>query len=330
MSILITGVDGFIGQHLARELILYKEKLIVTTKSNTLVFSLLTLEEQAHLNLFTGIDIVTSLKIKDIIVQHKPKTIYHLAAHSHVPTANQNPSLTFTTNVIGTLNLLEIISSLNLNGNYNPIVLITSSAQVYGSVPVNEQPLLEVSPLKPANIYAASKVAQEFTALSYFYRYGIPVLITRGFNHIGLGQSTNFVIPSIANQISEIELGLRVPTIKIGNLDAYRDFIDVRDAVKAYVKLTYKSKPGMIYNVCSSTKTSIKEILEILLGLSPVKINIEIDKSKLRSKDACVLFGSNTKLRKTINWQPTIKIQQTLQDILQEHRLKVLKARTEA
>ncbi|MEW6731294.1 MAG: GDP-mannose 4,6-dehydratase [Acidobacteriota bacterium] len=323
MSILVTGADGFVGQHMIRYLLDTGEQVVALTHTVEPVFPLLSKEERAALEVCNAVEITNAAALGPIITRFRPQVVFHLAAQSHVPTANSDPHTTFHTNVMGTLALMHELWRARAVPQYDPTVLITSSAQVYGSVPNNSLPIREDEPIHPDNAYAASKAAQEITALSYFYGYSMRVIVTRAFNHIGPGQSLGFVVPAFARQLVEAEEGLRPPLIKVGNLEARRDFTDVRDVVNAYLLLAHLGQAGKVYNICSGEPVSIATILDRLCARARIKINIEVDAARLRPLDIPVLFGDNRQLREITGWQPTYSLDQTLYDVYEEQRAAV-------
>jgi GDP-4-dehydro-6-deoxy-D-mannose reductase len=208
-------------------------------------------------------------------------------------------------------------------------VVVTSSSAVYGRVSPDALPISEDHPFAPTNFYAVSKVAQEMIAYQYFAQYKLRVIRTRAFNLTGPGESSRFVTSAFARQIAEIEAGLREPAICVGNLDAVRDFTDVRDAVRAYKVLAEQGVSGEAYNVCSGQGTSIRDILNTLLDLSTQRnINVQIDPSRLQPADVPIQIGDASKLRALTGWTPVVPLRQTLEDVLNYWRKQVKEAST--
>jgi GDP-4-dehydro-6-deoxy-D-mannose reductase len=241
-----------------------------------------------------------------------PEKIFHLAAQSFVGTSFHAPQETLTTNIIGQLNILEAVRSLGIN----PYVMIAGSSEEYGLVYENELPIKETNPLRPLSPYAVSKVTQDLLGYQYFKSYGLNVVITRAFNHTGRRRGEPFVSSNFSKQIAMIEKGKQEPIIHAGNLEAIRDFNDVRDIVKAYWLSLEKCKPGEVYNICSGKGYKIKEVLGILLSLTKVKVKITQDPDRLRPSDVPVLIGDSTKFRAATGWHPEIPFEKTLQDLL--------------
>lgn len=309
MNALITGIAGFVGPYLAELLIqnrvevygTYFEKSELENFDNSLQVSELFLCDLTNEN-----DIAT------IFDNHSFDLIFHLAAQSSVYRSFQFPKVTFEVNLIGTVNLLEKLR----RQKHVKKVIFTSSADVYGTVDPKNLPVNESAPLIPLSPYSISKISCEMICKYYFEAYQTPVVITRGFNHCGPKQTSQFVISDFAKQIAEIEKGKREASILVGNIEAQRDFLDVRDVVKAYYDLAEKGIAGEIYNVSSNSSQSMKTILDQLLLLSSKKIKIVVDQSKIRPTDLPVLVGDNSKLRKTTGWRPEIFLPQTLKDVL--------------
>jgi len=188
-------------------------------------------------------------------------------------------------------------------------------------------PQTEESPLRPNNPYAVSKVAQDFLGLQYHLAYGLPVVRVRPFNHTGPGQSPRFVVPAFASQIARIEVGLQEPVLRVGNLDAARDFSDVRDIVRAYHLAVTEGEPGEVYNLASGRPQPVRGLLETLLGYSQVKIRVERDEERSRPVDVPVVYGSAEKFHRQTGWEPQIPFEQTLRDTLEYWRGQVAGSR---
>jgi GDP-4-dehydro-6-deoxy-D-mannose reductase len=242
----------------------------------------------------------------------EPDRIVHLAAQSSVHRSWEDPQSTFGVNVQGLLNILEALRRRKLT----PRVLVVGSAEQYGAVQAEKLPVVETHPLQPANPYAVSKVAQEFVARQYFLSHGIPVVCTRTFHHTGPGRGEVFAESSFARQIAEIEAGRQDPTISVGNLDAVRDYTDVRDVVRAYWLLLDKARAGEVFNVCSGTGVAIGEILQELVDVSGVKVDIRRDPERMRPADIPAIVGNPRKLTRATGWTPAIPLRRTLGDLL--------------
>lgn len=318
MKVLITGIGGFVGSHLT-ELLLSKKGIdvfgIERWKAST--------ENIEHIKdqikFYGECDINDIVSMRDILKKIKPDYIIHLAAQSFVPTSWTAPAETLKTNIIGQVNLFEALRSLELN----PRILIAGSSEEYGYVKKNEVPIKETHDLRPLSPYAVSKVGQDYLGYQYFRSYGMKIIRTRAFNHSGPRRGEYFACSNFAKQIAMIENGKRRPIIYVGNLDAKRDFTDVRDMVKAYWLLMIKGKPGDVYNISSGKTYSIKQVLNILLKMSKVKIEVKQDPERMRPSDVPILLGDCSKMRKLTGWKPEIPFEKTLKDILEYWRGRV-------
>lgn len=316
-KILITGISGFVGNYLARLLIGQKGvEIIGTYLSENSKAQLVDIEP--NLKLYQ-LDLMDYEKVVEVIKDSKPDEIYHLAALASAAQSFENPSLVITNNITSQLNLFEAVIKANLN----PKIMIISSAEVYGIVDPSDIPVDEATPLKPASPYAISKIAQDYMALQYNITYNLNILRVRPFNHIGPGQSDQFATSAFAKKIAEIEKGKREPILTVGNLDAKRDFTDVKDMVRAYVMLMEKGVAGEVYNIGFGKSYKMSDVLDILLSFSDVKIKVEVDPSLLRPSDNPELLCDNTKFKNLTNWNPEISIEKTLEEILEYWRKNV-------
>lgn len=247
-----------------------------------------------------------------------PDIIYHLAAQSSVGVSIAKPYETLDVNINGTINVLDTcVNQLKCK----PKVMLIGSAEIYKS-PEGESALKEGDPLEPLSPYAVSKVTVEQLGRIYWLNYKLKTFMTRSFNHLGPGQTTNFVMPSFAKQIAMIEKKLIPPVMKVGNLEAKRDFSDVRDVVGAYTSIMSLGKEGDEYNICSGEYISIREMLDILLSFSDNDIKVEVDKDRYRPVDNPLLFGDNSKLKNLTGWNAEFVIKDTLKDLLDYWRNK--------
>ena len=310
MKVLITGITGFAGSHLADYCIANQDVElygIIRWRSRT--------ENIEHiwdkLNLLEC-DLRDASSTRQVIEDIMPDYIFHLAAQSFVPTSWSAPSESLTTNIIGQLNIFEAVKKLDLNCR----IQIACSSEEYGMVYPDEVPITESSPLRPLSPYGVSKVGQDMLGYQYFMSYGMKVVRTRAFNHTGPRRGPVFVCSDFAKQIIDIERGVRNPVMEVGNLDARRDFTDVRDIARAYWLSLEKGKPGTVYNICSGTSYSIKEILDKLVKLSGVDVDIKTDKGRLRPSDVPLLEGDYSAFHAATGWNPEIPIDKTLSDLL--------------
>lgn len=310
MRVLVTGYTGFVGSHLAEHLL---------ERGDCEVFGLYRWrsrrENVAHLNdrveLIEG-DISDAAAMRRALQLSRPDWIFHLAAQSFVPASWTGPGATLHANIQGQTNLFEAVRDLGLS----PRIQIACSSEEYGLVHPDELPITEDNPLRPLSPYAVSKVAQDLMGYQYHQSYGLDVVRTRGFNHTGPRRGHVFVCSNFAYQLAGIEAGLQEAVIRVGNLEARRDFTDVRDMVRGYVAALEKGKPGEVYNICHGTDYSVQEVLELLLDMTSLEVRIEPDPERMRPSDVPVLLGSAEKFTRDTGWQPKIPFKQTLRDLL--------------
>jgi len=316
LRILITGHSGFVGKHLIEYL----------SRDKSHVFFGIDLKKSS-----TGTDIGDSELIEqkadlsdrkeagEIIRKFKPDQIYHLAAQSSVSYSWKDPVGTFRSNVFGGINLLESIRETSPGTG----MLVICTAEEYGEIK-DGRAIIESDKIYPENPYAVSKTAMDFISTIYHRAYGLNIMVARSFNHIGPGQSEGFVCSDFARQISLIEAGLQKPVIHVGNLGSSRDFMDVRDVVRAYWHIMNKGKPGDVYNVCSGRPVMISALLDMLISLSSTgDIEVRVDKDKSRPIDIAEIFGDNSKLVSATGWQPEYILETSLSDTLDWWREKI-------
>lgn len=311
MKVLITGITGFAGSHLADHLLATQQDAEVAGlyrwRSRT--------ENVEHLVgrvRMVECDIRDATATREAIEAFRPDYIFHLAAQSFVPSSWRAPQETLSTNLLGQLNVFEAVRKSGLECR----IQIAGSSEEYGLVHESELPITEDQPLRPLSPYAVSKVGQDALAYQYFMSYGMPIIRTRGFNHTGPRRPSVFVCSDFARQVVEIERGLRAPSLRVGNLDARRDFTDVRDTVRGYWLALTKGKPGEVYNVATGRSWAIREVLDMLVDFAGVKVEIGEDPERLRPSDVPRLEGDATRLREATGWAPTIPFEQTLRDLL--------------
>ena len=318
MRVLITGITGFAGSHLA-DYILENHpdvRLYGLVRWRSRMENIVHIQEK--IELFEA-DLKDIVSLRKSLAEIKPDRIFHLAAQSFVPFSWKCPAETFAINAIGQINLFEAILSLGLS----PKIQVAGSSEEYGLVNSDEVPMREENPLRPLSPYAVSKVAQDFLAWQYFKSYGLRTVRTRGFNHTGPRRGEVFICSNFAKQIAEIEKKKRKPVIFVGNLEAKRDFTDVRDTVRAYWLSLEKGEEGEVYNIGKGKTFSMKEVLDILLSKSKVHVKIEVDSKRLRPSDVPVLLSDCTRFRKLTGWEPKIPFSQSLQDLLDYWRERV-------
>jgi len=315
-KVLITGITGFVGSHLA-DYILEKHpkvKIIGLARWRSPTDNINHILDKITLMYGNLVDLPS---MKTILSKEKPDVIFHLAAQSYVPYSFNAPIATLEANIIGTCNLLEVVKELKISNNYDPVIHICSSSEVYGQVQKGETPIKESNPFRPASPYAVSKVGEDMLAKQYWDSWKIQTIRTRMFTHTGPRRGSPFVVSNFARQIAAIEAGLKQPAVEVGNLDSVRTFTDVRDAVRAYWLLVTRCPPGEVYNIGGVETMTIGEMLDILLAMSTVKnIKVKVDKERLRPSDVTLQIPSTEKFYKETGWKPEIKFEKTLEDTL--------------
>ncbi len=290
MRVVVTGASGFVGTHLTALLEAGNHEVLRCSRA------------QLH-----GTE---ALELAGVHV------VFHLAGQAFVPAAIASPMETYEANVIGTARIARAIARHTKTTGERPRLIFASSGEVYGSVPADSLPIDEAMTMNPNNPYAASKAAAELLLLGEHRSFGLDVVIGRAFNAIGPGQSTRFAIADFAAQLIEIRNGAPA-RLTVGNLDAQRDFLDVRDVASAYVALAQRGAAGGTYNICSGVPRSVRSLLDELISLADVRIEIISDSVRMRPSETPAMFGSNVKLRSETGWLPVRSLTSSLQDILQ-------------
>lgn len=311
MRALVTGASGFVGRHLV-------EHLAANGHTVTAAGGPHDAEEMLPIGLRDIDSLHAALDLA------RPGAVFHLAAQAFVPRSIEDPAETYATNVAGTANLLQALREHRRRSGTNVRLIFVSSAEVYGAQPSRAMPLTETLAPNPVNPYAASKAAAEAIVLGEVRSLGVDAVITRAFNHIGPGQNERFAVPAFATQLAAIAAG-GDPVMLVGNLEAKRDFLDVRDVVAAYAALAQHGKSGEIYNVCSGTAASMRDILSELIRIAHVPVEVREDPARMRPADVPLLYGSNAKIREATDWVPAIPLRATLQDVYQEAQMRPLR-----
>ncbi len=289
MRVLITGVTGFVGSHLAGHLVDRGDEVYWTMRWRSRLDNIGQIKNKIKL---IETNIRDSYSIEKTISSVEPDAIFHLATQSFVHTSFHAPQETLSTNIIA------------------------GSSEEYGLVLPGETPIKETNQLRPLSPYGVSKVAEDMLAYQYHKSYGIKTIITRAFNHEGPRRGDVFSTSNFAKQVAETEKGLKDPVISVGNLDANRDFTDVRDVVRAYALAVEKCDYGEVYDICSGKTWKIGDMLQLLLSMTDKKIEIKKDPERMRPSDVQVLLGDCTKFMNKTGWKPQIHFGQTMKDLL--------------
>jgi GDP-4-dehydro-6-deoxy-D-mannose reductase len=302
VSILVTGAAGFAGSHVVQ----------VLAGSGDVVgwmHQAKPPEDVARLATWQRVDLLDAAEVRDAIAEVKPSAVIHCAGAPNVAQSWRDTLMPLSINVLGTHHVFDALRRAGAPCR----LVVPGSATVYAP---STAPLTEESPIAPSNPYAVSKLAQEQLAMRAAREDGVDVVVTRSFNHTGPRQSAAFAAPNMARQIALIEAGLAAPVIKVGNLDARRDFTDVRDMARAYVSLMHAGASSTVYNVSSGVAVVLKSVLDALVARTRVEVRVEPDPALMRPSDTPVLLGDSTKLRQATGWRPEIPFEQTLDDLL--------------
>lgn len=312
MRILVTGAGGFVGGHLVDALL---------QQANVEVWGTLKPGDSAQYIdpriQSVPVELCDPQAVTALLGDLKPDRIFHLAGQAFVPASWDDPWDTLSTNIRSQLNIFQGCLVCGLKETRS---LVIGSQEEYGRISDAEMPATETSRFRPDNPYGVSKVAQDLLGQAYFLRHGLPVVRVQPFNHIGPRQNQRFVASNFARQIVEIERGNQEPVMKVGNLEAQRDFSDVRDVVQAYIAALEKGQAGDSYVVASGVARTVRSILDGLLAHSNCQVKIEVDPARYRVSDTPRQYGDSAKLRAATGWQPTIPFEQTLLDILNYER----------
>jgi GDP-4-dehydro-6-deoxy-D-mannose reductase len=310
---LISGVAGMAGSHLVEFLLSLNQGIEIygVDKLNVKKDNIKHLMDKFT---YQDLDLTDHIAVRHFIRTLEPDRIFHLAAMSYVPYSFQSPQETLNNNIISELNILEAMRDLN-NGC---IIQIAGSSEEYGLVLEHELPIKEFNPLRPLSPYAVSKVTQDKLALQYWSSYNLNVVVTRAFNHTGPRRTDCFMTSSFAKQLAEIEAKVRPAVMQVGNLEAKRDFSDVRDIVRAYWLATeYPEKTvGHCFNICSGKAWSAEEVLLMLMKMTSVTVSVNQNPNLLRASDVPILLGDCSKFKEATNWEPQIPFDKTLLDLL--------------
>lgn len=302
MRVLVTGADGFVGRHLCAHLRKQGDQVIEVFGPNATAAG-------ARLR----VDVTDPSSVLGAFRSAQPEAVVNLAGFGSVAKSNSDPLQAWMVNVLGSVNVLTCASELERK----PRVLLVGSGEMYGVLPAGV-PATEDMPLVPVGHYGASKAAAELAGMQFWRAYGLEIILARAFNHLGQGQHSSYVVPSLANQIQAARQRSQ-PTIKVGNLEAVRDFLAVEDTVAAYRVLLTSGRPGTPYNVCSGTGRTIRSLLDEMLKLAGVEAHVEVDPDRLRANDIPWQVGSPRRINE-LGWTPKSSVTQALKDVLDEQR----------
>jgi GDP-4-dehydro-6-deoxy-D-mannose reductase len=310
MRVLVTGISGFVGGHLAEHLMAEGDIVAGLSESGAWPKPLAHLAGKVRLEACNLSDAVGP-ELTELIARKQPEAIYHLAAQANPQASLDDPRGTWALNLGGTLNLLEAVRA----SGQKPRIVLVGSGVCYGIPGPEHLPVNEVCPLRPNNPYSASKGAADLLAIQHHLSYGTDVVIVRPFNHAGPRQSPSYVLSGLARQVAEAEAGQRA-RVEVGNLDVVRDFTDVRDVVRGYRLLAERGVAGEVYNLGTGQGTRLADALEQLRSRARVSIEVFRDPARLRAVDQPLLVADSAKLRAATGWEPRLSISTTLGDML--------------
>ncbi len=262
------------------------------------------------------VDLLDRASVDAVVRQVQPQWVFHLAALSSPAASWDDPAATIATNAGLEANLLTAL----VKQSPMPRIVVVGSGDEYGRPPGRARRLDETTPLRPLTPYGVSKVTQDLLALQYHLSHGLPAIRMRPFNHAGPRQAPHFAIASFAQQIARIELGKQPPILKVGNLEARRDYTDVRDVARAYLLAAEKGKPGEVYNIGSGTAPRLREVVDLLLTMTRAKITLEVDPARKHTAEADVYICDARRFARLTGWRPQIGLERTLRDTLDDWR----------
>lgn len=316
--ILVTGAAGFVASHLGDLCATSTDLELIGLQRPTSVTRILP-------DGFAGgveADLLDQEGLKEAVAEARPDAIIHLAGQSSVHESYRDPGGTLLANVLGTQHLLLAAEKAKVRR-----VLVVGSADEYGDVKPADVPLREHRALAPLSPYAVSRVAQGALCAEFARRGSVEIVRTRTFPHTGKRRGAVFAESSFARQLAEIEFERAAPVIQVGNLEAIRDFSDVKEVIRAYLLLLSQGESGAVYNVCSGKGVAMRQILDALIALSGLKVEVQVDASRLRPADLPVLIGDPSRLRAATGFAPTGKLEGALEDLLEDWRDAVKRGR---
>lgn len=312
---LITGFSGFVGRHFLQYLYDKNEAMeVFGIDIRKPAFDTSVYDDRLKIS-FKEVNLLDKEALKEILEIFKPQYILHLASFSSVAFSWQHPEESFVNNTNIFLNMTGILKELQLPCR----VLSIGSSEEYGNVLPEHLPLKENMQLQPVSPYAVARVSQEMLSKVFVDSYHLDIILTRSFNHIGPWQDERFVVPSFIRRILNIrDAGLSEGTIETGDTTIIRDFVDVRDVVNAYYMLLTEGTPGEIYNICSGMGIALSDIIDQIADIVGVKVSTKVNPEYVRPNDNRVVVGSHEKITEELGWQPCVKWEQTLRDMVEE------------
>lgn len=316
-KIMITGFSGFVSRHFMDYL--YQEKLSYEVLGVDIAepkMDLTQYEDRLKVS-FRQLNLLEIEGVRELLKEFQPDYILHLAAFSSVAYSWQHPADCFNNNTKVFLAITECVRELELKCR----ILSVGSSEEYGNVTEEQIPLKEDMPLVPVSPYAVARVSQEMMSKVLVDSFGMDIVLTRSFNHMGPYQDNRFVIPSFVQRILDIQkTGAKQGVIETGNTDIIRDFVDVRDVVRAYYQLLINGKAGRVYNICKGEGVTLKEVIHEIADILQISIEGKVNPEFVRPDDNAIVIGSNELIKEDIGWEPKIPLRQTLQDMIEERK----------
>lgn len=311
---LITGFSGFVSRHFLQYL--YDEHCgdeVYGVDLRKPLFDYMVYQDRLSIQ-FKEINLLDIDQVREVFLNFKPDYILHLASFSSVAYSWKYPAESFTNNTDIFLKLITVARECVPNCR----ILSVGSSEQYGNVSEKELPIKETTPLQPTSPYAVARISQEMLAKLYADRFDLDIILTRSFNHIGIWQDDRFVVPSFVKRIADLKRqGLSKGTIETGDVSIIRDFVDVRDVVRAYYLLLHKGKKGEVYNICSGKGISLEQIIHLIADEMKMDVDYLINPEFVRPDDNKTIIGDYSKINHELGWTPTISLKDTIKAIIQ-------------
>jgi GDP-4-dehydro-6-deoxy-D-mannose reductase len=312
---LVTGADGFVGEHLLKRLLARGEEVSASALTLPPTRSTLSPSQMAAVE-WKAADVRDHDALFRVLAAVQPERIYHLAGFSSGALARQQAEVAMRVNAGGTVNLCEAVLSVREEfPEFDPRIMVMGSGDAYGDAGRPGEPLTEELMLRPVTVYGLTKACQELSAHTYRRANDVRTVVARGFNLIGPGQQQHFVVPDFCQQVAAIARGDRPPTMRVGNLDVERDFTDVRDAVRAFCMIMDMDDPDAAFNVCFGRAVPVRDILRWILDEADVDVEVEVEAERVRDEEVGRVVGDPSRLREKTGWEPEHDIEETVRSV---------------
>lgn len=315
MTVLVTGADGFVGEHLLMYLLDQGEKVAASALTLPPTRSVLSASQMAAVD-WKAADVRDHAALFRVLAAIQPDRIYHLAGFASGGQARDRAGSAMRINAEGTVNLCEaVLAVMEDFPDFDPRIMVMGSGDAYGDAAIGGENLREDMSLRPVSVYGLSKACQELVAHTYRRAHGLRTVVARGFNLVGPGQSEVFVVPDFSHQVAAIVAGERDPRLNVGNLNVERDFLDVRDGVRAFTMMMGLEAPEAAYNVCSGRPIAIRRILDWILDEAGIEAEVRTDPEKVREEEVPRIAGDSSRLRRDTGWAPEREIEATVREV---------------